>query len=483
MDISQAMEQEQAAESGAEVVPVRLAVVDDEPDVETVFRLRFRREIRNGQLELTFFTNPELALKALERCPEIDVLITDLNMPEMHGLELVKRVQKLKRPLKVIVVSAYGDLTNIRAAMMIGAFDFQLKPFEAQDLKATIEKAVSLVRELRAGTSAAERAKELAQRNVFVEQIFGRYVSEEVKGVLLSSPSGEGRSERRLITTLFADIRGFSGLVEDYEPEVSVAFLNRYFEHASSIILARNGTINEIMGDGLLVLFGAPLPDVRAPEHAVRAALELQIAMAKLNEGNRAQGLPTLEIGIGIHTGEAVLGTIGSSTRQKYAAVGANVNRAARIESQTVGGQILISEVTATALGADAVLGQARTVHFKGSSSPVQIFELLGWSGEEPLMLPTRHHHLKDLVPPKPATVALIVNSRHDTSHAARVVALSETAARFETDLPIAHFDNVALTIDGRTYLAKIQPAEDGQGHIAVFTSVPKVAEELSVAK
>ncbi|QUR68734.1 adenylate/guanylate cyclase domain-containing protein [Mycobacterium spongiae] len=479
--------QEEVLAIWSDAPAIRLVVVDDEPDVETMFRLRFRREIRSGQLELTFFTNPELALASLQEHSDVEVLITDLNMPEMHGLELLERVQGLNRPLKVIVVTAYGDLSNIRAAMMHGAFDFQVKPFDAKDLKVTIAKAVSLVRELRAGSDAAERAMSLEERNRFIEKTFGRYVSEEVKRVLLSSPEGEGRSERRVVTILMADIRGFSRLVGEHEPETSVAVLNRYFEQASSVILARNGTINEILGDGLLVLFGAPLVDEHAPEHAARAALELQMAMAELNERNRELGLPTLEIGIGIHTGEAVVGTIGSSTRQKYAAVGSHVNLTARIESQTVGGQILISETTARALGADAVLGEPRDVHFKGSSGHVQIVELLGMRGgeEPPSELATQGHDLQELVPPPSATIALIVNSKLDKPHAARVLALSGRAVRVDTELALAPFDDVAIEIDGRSYLAKVQPdSESGRGHVAVFTSVPKIADvESQIAR
>ena len=141
-----------------------------------------------------------------------------------------------------------------------------------------------------------------------------------------------------------ADIRGFTRLAETLSPERVVQVLNGYLERATDIMFRWNGTINEILGDGLLVFFGAPISDGDATANAVAAALELQLAMDELNASHREQGLPELAIGVGVHTGEAVVGTIGSRRRQKYTAIGKNVNLVARIESHSVGGQVLVSD-------------------------------------------------------------------------------------------------------------------------------------------
>ncbi|BBZ52690.1 adenylate/guanylate cyclase domain-containing protein [Mycobacterium heidelbergense] len=315
--------------------PVRLLVVDDEEDVQALLRGRFRKELQRGEYVLNFTTDPIQALRMLDEDPDLDVFITDLNMPQMNGLEVLTEVSKLRRPLKTIVLTAYNDLANIRAAMMRGAFDFQVKPLNVEDLRATIAKAAAIVRELQAGEEARRRARELVEQNRRVEDIFGRYVCEEVKARLLAYPEGRLDSERCTLTVLMADIRGFTRLSETLPPEQVVQVLNGYLEHASDVMFRRNGTINEILGDGLLVFFGAPISDGDATEHAVAAALELQLGMQELNALHRERGLPELAIGIGVHSGEAVVGSIGSRRRQKYTAIGNTINLVARIESHT----------------------------------------------------------------------------------------------------------------------------------------------------
>ncbi|MCU1452787.1 MAG: adenylylate/guanylate cyclase [Acidimicrobiales bacterium] len=336
---------------GATKRPVHLLVVDDEADVETLFRLRFRQEIRTGAFAPRFVTDPLHALSIVENDPVLEVLVTDLNMPRMTGIELLNRVSRLHSPVKTIVLTAYDDMANLRAAMMAGAFDFQVKPLSVDDLRATIAKAVVAVREQLAGEHARRQAHELAERNHFVEEVFGRYVSEDVKVHLLASPDGMGRTERRRVTVLVAEIRAFTTLAENLAPEGVVEVLNSYFDEVADVILRRNGTINEILGDAMLVLFGAPLDDPLAEQHAVAAAIELQLALVDLNRRHRSSGLPELAVAVGVHSGEAVVGTIGSSHRQRYAAVGRHVDLAGRVAREAVGGQVLISAATEVAMG------------------------------------------------------------------------------------------------------------------------------------
>ena len=139
---------------------IRLLVVDDEPDVKSLFELRFRSELQSGQFVMHFASNGSEALDIASTDPELEVVVTDLNMPGMSGLELLARLEELRLPLKTIVLTAYGDMANIRTAMMRGAFDFQVKPLDIDDLRTTIKKASSIVRELRAGEAAQHRVAE-----------------------------------------------------------------------------------------------------------------------------------------------------------------------------------------------------------------------------------------------------------------------------------------------------------------------------------
>ncbi len=196
--------------------------------MESLFRLRFRRDIRAGRLTFRFFNDPVAALEAVNQDESLEVVITDLNMPGLHGLDLIGAIETMDRPVKVIVLTAYGDILNIRAAMMRGAFDFLMKPLDVDDLRTTLSKAVTITRRLRDGIDAAERVEELGERNRLVEEVFGRHVSRDVMAHLLASDTGAGLSERRHLTLLMADIRGFSHMVEALEPEEAVASLNDY---------------------------------------------------------------------------------------------------------------------------------------------------------------------------------------------------------------------------------------------------------------
>ena len=192
------------------------------------------------------------------------MVITDLNMPGMSGLELLARLEELRLPLKTIVLTAYGDMANIRTAMMRGAFDFQVKPLDIDDLRTTIKKAARSCASCTPGEAAQHRAAKLEERNRYLTEVFGKYVSEDVVTQLLTSPDGvELAGETRELTLLLADIRGFSRLSKELPPEQVVRVLNGYLEVAVERILARGGTINEILGDGLLVFFGAPIHDRR----------------------------------------------------------------------------------------------------------------------------------------------------------------------------------------------------------------------------
>ncbi|MBV6413834.1 MAG: response regulator [Xanthomonadales bacterium] len=369
----------------------RLLVVDDEPDMESLCRQKFRGAVRRGELQIRFVSNGLQALDALAQEPDTDLVLTDLNMPEMDGLALLGRIQALRLPLRTVVVSAYGDMAHIRQAMNRGAFDFLTKPIEFADLDATVAKALGVVAEVKAGIEARRRMQVAEERHRFVREVFGRYVPDQVVAELLESPHGlRLGGQRREITTMMVDVRGFSALSEQLQPEAVVDLLNRFFAVAVACIHRHGGTVNEILGDGLLVFFGAPVAQENSALAAVAAALDLQLAMQDFRREAPVEGASGLAVGVGIHTAQAVVGNIGSEQRAKYTAVGSGVNLACRIESCTLGGQVLLSDATLVKAGVSVCARRWGDVHAKGFRDKVVLHELLGLAGPPALRMPAR---------------------------------------------------------------------------------------------
>lgn len=437
--------------------PIKLLVVDDEPDVITLFELRFRHEIESGEFSMRFASNGSEALDVASTDPELEVVVTDLNMPGMSGLELLARLDELHRPVKTIVLTAYGDMANIRTAMMRGAFDFQVKPLDIDDLRTTIRKASTVVRDLRAGEDARRRAVTLEERNRYLTEVFGKYVSDDVVEQLLAAPDGlELGGETRTLTLLLADIRGFTRLAKELPPEQVVRVLNGYLEVAVERILARGGTINEILGDGLLVFFGAPIHDELAAEHAVAAGLELQLAMADLNDRHRRAGLPELAVGVAIHTGDAVVGTVGSHRRLKYTAVGPNVNVVGRIESYARGGQVLISDATLRTVEHLVSVTGHFDLNAKGAEDSMQLHVVRGLSAPYWLDLPQSSEPMYEALENVHATIARVVDDRIGHPASGSVLAVGRESARVDTALMLAPLDDVVLRIDDIELYGKV---------------------------
>ena len=219
----------------------------------------------------------------------------------------------------------------------------------------------------------------LELRNGFIREVFGRYITDDVVNTLLASPAGlQLGGERRKITILISDLRGFSSLCERLTPEQVVSILNIYLGAMAEVIENYRGSINEFIGDAILAVFGAPIAGEDHPERAVACALAMQLAMDAVNDRLREQGLPALEMGIGVHTGEVVVGNIGSQKRAKYGVVGSHVNLTSRIETYTVGGQVLISESSAHELGDRLTTRRSFQVLPKGAREALTIYDVIG---------------------------------------------------------------------------------------------------------
>ena len=240
----------------------QILVVDDEPDLEALILQKFRRQIRDGTISFLFARDGVEALATLKANGDIDLVVTDINMPRMDGLSLLQKLQESEENLSTIIVSAYGDMTNIRTAMNRGAFDFVTKPIDFADLETTIAKTlrhIEVLREARRRQADAERA----------HASLSRYFSPNLAQRLASDADAvDLDGQRREIATLFTDITSFTALVETLEPSVLGPLLNEYLTGMTDIVFAHDGTVAKIIGDALHVLFGAP---GEQPDHADRA--------------------------------------------------------------------------------------------------------------------------------------------------------------------------------------------------------------------
>lgn len=292
-----------------------------------------------------------------------------------------------------------------------------------------------------------ERALELQEQRNWVVGVFGRYVTDEVVEVLLNSPDGlKLGGEKRRVTIMMTDLRGFSSLSSRLPPESVMAMLNHYLGAMTEVVVEYGGTIDEFIGDAILVIFGAP---VDRPDHADRAvacALAMQREMEQVNRWNQERGLPPIEMGVGINTGEVVVGNIGSEKRGKFGVVGTEVNMAARIESCTVGGQILVSESTLAALQGAVETAGTLEVQPKGSVRPVVLHDVVGL-GE--LRLPAASAALVDLPSAVPVTLRLL-EAKQPTGPllAATLVALGPQEALLH-GLEAAERSELTFAVDG----------------------------------
>jgi adenylate cyclase len=316
-----------------------ILVVDDEPDLEALITQKFRRQIRDGVFSFMFARDGVEALETAARHPELDLVLADINMPRMDGLTLLARLQEATDPLATVIVSAYGDMSNIRTAMNRGAFDFLTKPIDFADVEATIAKTLRFVgaaREARSKRAIAERA----------HAALARYFSPNLAAEL----AGDGRSldlaaRRRDLTTVFTDVTGFTGLVETLEPAVLAKLLNGYFTGMTDIVFAHGGTVAKIMGDALLVLFGAPADQDDHAARAVACALDIDTFAEQHRTAVLVEGVRFGATRIGVNSGPALVGDFGGGRYFDYTAYGDTLNTASRLEAanKALGTRICVS--------------------------------------------------------------------------------------------------------------------------------------------
>ena len=332
----------------------------------------------------------------------------------------------------------------------------------------------------------------LRQRD-FIRSAFGRYVSPEVAQALLESPEGlRFGGTKRIVTVLMSDLRGYTRFAEQGAPEEVMEILNGYLARMAEVVIAHGGTINEFIGDAIFAVYGAP---VAHPDHAERAAataLAMQEALVGVNAEHARRGLPAFEMGIGLHTGEAVVGNIGSEQRAKYAVVGSAVNVASRVESATVGGQVLLTARTLAELGTLARVGPPTALQVKGLSEPLIVHELQGLGGrfERALAAPAPE-------PGRQVTVDLslecwVIDGKiiRPDALTGRVVRLEKRELHAQMAEPLAPLTNVKLRLQypaplsrpSEAIYAKVLPG-DAAGLVRMRLTAVGPADEQAIAQ
>ena len=336
---------------------------------------------------------------------------------------------------------------------------------------------ISELTELRDAVKAMDRIKRLNSqleiRNKLLSETFGRFLSDEIVRQLLDTPDGLALGGKKsTLTIMMSDLRGFTALSEQMEARDLIAMLNHYLGEMTEIIQKRNGTIIEFIGDGILAIFGAPLSSECHAAEAVAGAVEMQARMDDINEWNAKRGYPLLEMGIGLNTGEVIVGNIGSEKRTKYGVVGSHVNLAGRIESYTVGGQILISPLTRKLVSEPLEVAQELNVFPKGVKEPLVLTHVIGIGGKYGLSCRQKESELIELENPRKVKFFMIKEKHSDLEfHMGYLIALSKTEALMKTDVELAQYDNLQLEAGGKLFCKVISKVESHW--LLRFTVIP----------
>jgi len=308
--------------------PVKILGVDDEADFEALIRQRFRRQVRDGEFTFRFAHNGKEALDVLAAEPDIQLMLLDINMPVMDGLTLLDELRERKSPVRAIMVSAYGDMTNLRTAMNRGAFDFVTKPVDFGDLEVTIRKTladIAKLREIERLHAAAERAR----------SNLSRYFSPNIVEILAAQDEPLGAVRRQTVAVLFVDIVGFTRMAEAMPPEAVVTLLRQFHERMTAQIFACGGTVEKYIGDEIFAVFGVPTASDNDAANALICADRMLEALDRWNVERIRDGETALAIGIGLNHGPAVLGDVGSEHSMSFTVIGDTVNTASRLQGLT----------------------------------------------------------------------------------------------------------------------------------------------------
>lgn len=344
----------------------KILVVDDEADLELLVKQKFRRKIRENQYEFVFACDGEDALIKIRENPDLDVVLSDINMPKMDGLTLLTHLKDSNPVLKAVVVSAYGDMQNIRMAMNRGAFDFVCKPVDFNDLDITIEKTVNYVREMQ------ETLRAIKENN-----ILKMYVDENVLNFMTHKEFENSLLKNEVLeaTVMFIDICGFTAITEQTPANEVVQLLNGLFDQMVKEIISQGGHVDKFMGDAIMAVY-------RGDYHldrAIDAALAIRDQLSKHEPIQAGGNTYRAEISIGINSGEMISGNIGSASlkRLDYTVIGDSVNTAQRLQSIAKAGQIIISEEVYEKVKESFRCEKIGEATLKNKTKPAIVYEVL----------------------------------------------------------------------------------------------------------
>lgn len=311
----------------------KILVADDETDLEVLIKQKFRKEIRNQEFEFVFAINGKDALEKIEAHPDVEMVLSDINMPEMDGLTFIQILHESKPLIKSVIVSAYGDMDNIRVAMNRGAFDFITKPINFDDLSKTMLKTLDHIKQIK------ETVRAIRENN-----IMRMYVDDSVLGFMGSKEFETSLTVNESIeaTVAFIDICRFTTISENEKPDKVVNLLNKYFEAIVHEIIANDGYVDKFIGDAVMAVFRGDFHLDRALDACIGARNEIR----KLAASTESDISYMPSVSIGLNSGEMISGNIGSSKlrRLDYTVIGNAVNVAQRLQSTADEGQILISD-------------------------------------------------------------------------------------------------------------------------------------------
>jgi adenylate cyclase len=360
------------------VASAKILAVDDEPDFELLIKQRFRRQIRDAEFEFRFAHHGEEALATLLAEPDIELMLLDINMPVMDGLTLLTELRERQLEVQAIIVSAYGDMTNLRTAMNRGAFDFVTKPVDLTDLEITVRKALANVAKLRE-MDRQRMAAERARNNL------SRYFSPNIVELLAAQDEPLGVGRRETVAVLFADIVAFTRMAEHMAPENVLALLREFHTRMTAEIFASGGTVDQYMGDGMIAVFGAPVASPHDAANALNCAERMLEALEYWNREREGNGDARIDIGIGVNHGPVVLGDVGSEHSMSFTAIGDTVNTAARLQALTrsLDTPLVVGDAVVQAIQASSPELAAKRIgrledrgehNLRGRASPVRIW-------------------------------------------------------------------------------------------------------------
>lgn len=339
----------------------KILVADDEADLELLIRQKFRQKIREQKYDFVFASNGNDALEKLAANPDVDIILSDINMPEMDGLTLLSKLNDVAPLTRTVMVSAYGDMDNIRVAMNNGAFDFVTKPINFVDLDLTIEKTIRYVNQIK---DTLQAIKENNILKMYVDNNVLHFMNtKEYEQSLMINETTEA-------TVAFIDICGFTSISEKEPPDTVIRLLNHYFDLMVKEVIAQDGIIDKFIGDCVMAVFKGDFH----LDRAIDACLTIRNSIDALPKELSFEP----HVSIGINSGEMISGNIGSVTlkRLDYTVIGDVVNTAQRLQSLAGKGQILITSEAYEKVKMSFQCGSIGQHKLKNKEQSIEIFEV-----------------------------------------------------------------------------------------------------------